>query len=204
MGVPYFRGTVSGTTFSKAIRVGSKESGLVTRAMSPQGIIETRVWYDYTIDRDRFEIYQLPWKGVGVKEPLVAGVIGTPTAPSYPALVDSEPLSEQEEDAKWKEEQENGLLFEDTLKKDAESHTPFGELQNLSEKMAQLTEIETQILELVMKGHTTSSVARTMCRSPKTISYHRQRLLDKLEAVNAADLVRIGTIFKERSRFEGC
>ena len=53
-----------------------------------------------------------------------------------------------------------------------------------------LTKRETQILQSILAGQTNKQIARALCRSRRTIEYHRHRLMLKLNAHSAADLVR--------------
>jgi DNA-binding NarL/FixJ family response regulator len=54
----------------------------------------------------------------------------------------------------------------------------------------QLTRREEQILRLILAGKTNKQIARVLSRSCRTIEYHRNRLMHKLEARNAAELVK--------------
>ena len=53
-----------------------------------------------------------------------------------------------------------------------------------------LTKREAEILQLVVSGKTNKEIARMVCRTQRTIEYHRNRLMRKLDAHNAADLVK--------------
>ena len=53
-----------------------------------------------------------------------------------------------------------------------------------------LTRREMQILKSIVAGQTNKQMARTLCRSQRTIEYHRNRLMRKLNAHNSAELVR--------------
>jgi len=53
-----------------------------------------------------------------------------------------------------------------------------------------LTMREIQIMKSIVAGRTNKQMARTLCRSPRTIEYHRNRLMRKLNAHNSAELVR--------------
>ena len=53
-----------------------------------------------------------------------------------------------------------------------------------------LTSRETEILQLIVAGKTNKEIARSLCRSERTVEYHRNRLMRKLNAHNAADLVK--------------
>jgi DNA-binding NarL/FixJ family response regulator len=53
-----------------------------------------------------------------------------------------------------------------------------------------LTRRETQILRSIIAGKTNKQIARALCRSQRTVEYHRHRLMRKLNACSPADLVR--------------
>jgi len=53
-----------------------------------------------------------------------------------------------------------------------------------------LTERETEILKLIVRGNTNKKIAQKLYRAERTVEYHRNRLMRKLGAHNAADLVR--------------
>ncbi|MFH1718913.1 MAG: LuxR C-terminal-related transcriptional regulator [Planctomycetota bacterium] len=53
-----------------------------------------------------------------------------------------------------------------------------------------LTRREMQIMKSIVAGLTNKQMARTLCRSQRTIEYHRNRLMRKLKAHNSAELVR--------------
>lgn len=53
-----------------------------------------------------------------------------------------------------------------------------------------LTRREAQILQLIVSGKTNKEIGRKLCRTERTIEYHRNRLYRKLDAHNAAELVR--------------
>jgi len=55
---------------------------------------------------------------------------------------------------------------------------------------APLTKRETEILRMVVGGQTNKQIARRLSRSERTIEYHRNRLMRKIAAHNAAELVR--------------
>lgn len=54
-----------------------------------------------------------------------------------------------------------------------------------------LSDREKDILALVAEGHSTRQMAEQLHLSPKTIETYRKSLLDKLDARNSADLIRI-------------
>jgi DNA-binding NarL/FixJ family response regulator len=53
-----------------------------------------------------------------------------------------------------------------------------------------LTKRETEILDLVIAGHTNKEISQKINRTERTIEYHRNRLMHKLGAKTAADLVK--------------
>jgi two-component system response regulator FixJ len=55
----------------------------------------------------------------------------------------------------------------------------------------QLTPREREVLARVIAGASNKEAGRTLGISPRTIEVHRARIMDKLDAKNAADLVRI-------------
>jgi len=54
-----------------------------------------------------------------------------------------------------------------------------------------LTRREMQIMKSIVAGQTNKQMARTLCRSQRTVEYHRNRLMRKLNAHNSAELVRL-------------
>lgn len=55
---------------------------------------------------------------------------------------------------------------------------------------APLTKREEEILRLIVSGQTNKQIARQLSRSERTVEYHRNRLMQKLGAHNAAQLVK--------------
>ena len=53
-----------------------------------------------------------------------------------------------------------------------------------------LTKRETQILRSILAGKTNKQIALTLSRSRRTIEYHRNRLMRKLNARNTVELVK--------------
>jgi len=52
-----------------------------------------------------------------------------------------------------------------------------------------LTDREKQVLQLVVKGHTSKQMAAILCLSPRTVDHHRASLLKKFKMKNTVDLV---------------
>jgi DNA-binding NarL/FixJ family response regulator len=57
--------------------------------------------------------------------------------------------------------------------------------------LATLTAREREIFELCIQGNPTAQIARQLCISPRTVETHRGRILRKLNAHSAVDLVRL-------------
>jgi two-component system, LuxR family, response regulator FixJ len=55
----------------------------------------------------------------------------------------------------------------------------------------QLTPREREVLSLIANGASNKEAARELRISPRTVEVHRARIMDKLRARNAADLMRI-------------
>jgi DNA-binding NarL/FixJ family response regulator len=53
-----------------------------------------------------------------------------------------------------------------------------------------LTKRETEILKLILAGQTNKKIAHKLFRSERTIEYHRHRLMNKVGARTATDLVK--------------
>lgn len=53
-----------------------------------------------------------------------------------------------------------------------------------------LTKREMEVLKFIVAGKTNKKIARMLCRTERTVEYHRNRLMRKFNAHNAADLVK--------------
>jgi two-component system response regulator NreC len=67
---------------------------------------------------------------------------------------------------------------------DVKSKAPAGS------KLTLLTPREEEVLRLIGRGLTRSEIAKTLCRSPKTIDGHRELIMKKLDIHDRAELVR--------------
>jgi DNA-binding CsgD family transcriptional regulator len=55
-----------------------------------------------------------------------------------------------------------------------------------------LSEREREVLKLLVAGNTSKDISRALAISHRTVETHRSRMLHKLGARSAADLVRLG------------
>jgi len=63
-------------------------------------------------------------------------------------------------------------------------------VKNRIETSQLLTKREAEILKLIVSGKTNKEIGRILCRTRRTVEYHRNRLMRKLGAHSAADLVK--------------
>ena len=63
-----------------------------------------------------------------------------------------------------------------------------GERRNQLDRHTSLTKREREVFELLVKGHTTKSIAKTLCLSPRTIEDYRQQVFAKTGATTLAAL----------------
>jgi RNA polymerase sigma factor (sigma-70 family) len=77
-------------------------------------------------------------------------------------------------------------LVRDCLKRDAEGRD---ERRRHAERLAQLTQREREVLDLVVAGRTNREVAEALDISVKTVEAHRARLMEKLQVDSLAELV---------------
>lgn len=54
-----------------------------------------------------------------------------------------------------------------------------------------LTKREGQILQLIVAGKSNKAIARELSRSERTIEYHRNRMMRKLDVHSVAELVKV-------------
>jgi RNA polymerase sigma factor (sigma-70 family) len=59
-----------------------------------------------------------------------------------------------------------------------------------AERLAQLTQREREVLDLVVAGKTNRDIAEALDISVKTVEAHRSRLMEKVEAESVAQLVQ--------------
>lgn len=71
------------------------------------------------------------------------------------------------------------------------------EAQTIKHRLAQLTGREQEILALVVEGNTSKEIGRELSISPRTVDIHRGHIMEKMQANNLADLIRMVILVKE-------
>jgi DNA-binding NarL/FixJ family response regulator len=65
-----------------------------------------------------------------------------------------------------------------------------------NEKYIALTQREKEILRLVSDGYSAKEIASMLFISPRTVETHRLRIMQKLEAHNTAELIKLAVLYK--------
>lgn len=74
---------------------------------------------------------------------------------------------------------------------DASRRTVLSQRTTVLERLGTLTTRETEVLERVIAGKANKEIAGDLGLSEKTIEVHRSRVMKKMQALNAADLIRM-------------
>lgn len=77
------------------------------------------------------------------------------------------------------------------IEKDLERRRELAEQADVATRLEQLTPREREVLELVVHGAPNKIISRELGVSLKTVEAHRARVMDKLQAGSAAELVRL-------------
>ena len=81
-------------------------------------------------------------------------------------------------------------LVEDCLKRDADTRAKHERRRACAERLAQLTQREREVLELVVAGRMNREIAEKLDISIKTVEAHRAKIMEKLEVNSVAELVQ--------------
>lgn len=79
----------------------------------------------------------------------------------------------------------------DALTLDAESRARRRDAEAAQLRLARLTPRETEVLVLVVAGHTNKSIARQLGLSRRTVETHRARIMHKTGSASVPELIRI-------------
>ena len=86
----------------------------------------------------------------------------------------------------------------EALRRDAEARQVASNGEGFAERLATLTERERDVLEQVVKGLPSKSIARALDISYRTVEVHRGRIMEKLRVRSAAELIRL--VIERRNR----
>jgi RNA polymerase sigma factor (sigma-70 family) len=81
-------------------------------------------------------------------------------------------------------------LIEDCLRRDSESHAAHERRRAHQARLAQLTQREREVLDLVVAGRMNREIAESLDISIKTVEAHRAKIMEKLEVHSVAELVQ--------------
>jgi RNA polymerase sigma factor (sigma-70 family) len=81
-------------------------------------------------------------------------------------------------------------LIEECLRRDAEARAGQDRSRVARERLAQLTQREREVLDLVVAGKMNREIAEQLDISIKTVEAHRARIMEKLEVSSVAELVQ--------------
>jgi RNA polymerase sigma factor (sigma-70 family) len=82
-------------------------------------------------------------------------------------------------------------LVEDCLRRDAETRAAQERKRAVCARLAQLTQREREVLDLVVAGRMNREIAEELDISIKTVEAHRARIMEKLEVDSLAELVQV-------------
>lgn len=77
------------------------------------------------------------------------------------------------------------------LQQSTQTQAQLGELYGIQQRIALLTPRERELLDMIVSGKSNKQIAAELYISEKTVANHRARLMEKMEALNAADLARM-------------
>ena len=81
-------------------------------------------------------------------------------------------------------------VVDDCIRRDAEARASRGRRRQARERVAQLTQREREVLDLVVAGKLNREIAEELQISIKTVEAHRAKIMEKLEVASLAELVQ--------------
>ena len=81
-------------------------------------------------------------------------------------------------------------LVRECIERDARSRSGLQHRRRCAERLAQLSQREREVLDLVVAGRINREIAEALDISVKTVEAHRARLMEKLEVASVAELVQ--------------
>jgi two-component system response regulator DctR len=79
----------------------------------------------------------------------------------------------------------------EALRRDAETRQVTGNGEGFAERVAALTERERDVLEHVVQGLSSKSIAKVLDISYRTVELHRSHIMEKLQVRSVAELIRL-------------
>jgi FixJ family two-component response regulator len=79
----------------------------------------------------------------------------------------------------------------EALRRDAEARQYVGSSAGFAERLASLTQRERDVLEHVVQGLSSKSIARVLDISYRTVELHRSHIMEKLRVHSVAELIRL-------------
>jgi FixJ family two-component response regulator len=79
----------------------------------------------------------------------------------------------------------------EALRRDSEARQVNGSSEGFTERLAALTERERDVLQHVVQGLSSKSIARALDISYRTVELHRSHIMEKLRVRSVAELIRL-------------
>ena len=89
--------------------------------------------------------------------------------------------------------------IEDALRRGAATLTAAFDREAVAARVAQLTAREREVMDLVVAGHPNKVVANRLGIAVRTVEIHRAKVMDKVQARNLSELVRIAILLDQNS-----
>ena len=89
--------------------------------------------------------------------------------------------------------------IEDALRRGAATLTAAFDREAVAARVAQLTAREREVMDLVVAGHPNKVIANRLGITVRTVEIHRAKVMDKVQARNLSELVRIAILLDQNS-----
>lgn len=87
--------------------------------------------------------------------------------------------------------------IEEALRRGAVSRSSPFDRETIASRIAQLTPREREVMDLVVAGHPNKVVANRLGIAVRTVEIHRARVMDKTEARNLSELIRMAILLEQ-------
>lgn len=87
--------------------------------------------------------------------------------------------------------------IQDALRRGAVSRASPFDREIIAARLAQLTPREREVMNLVVAGHPNKVVANRLGIAVRTVEIHRAKVMDKTEARNLSELIRMAILFEQ-------